>query len=424
MKKRINLIIIILIVLCLIVSTTLLIFVIIPNINRKEEKKKQEELIKNAVIKVELKEDLNIPFGSEAHVSDYIESINGELIKDKEINTESLGKKEISFRYKNDDGIEIPYKFDITVYDDVPPLIWMGGSISVSVGYNGNIADNIMCADNETVKPNCYVEGDYDINTPGKYPVVMKAKDKSGNESSKEFTLNVYEPKPVEENNDPQPQPVNTHRTDIKDIIKKHKKDNVSIGIDVSGWQGEIDYEAVKNAGVEFVFIKVGGEKGIDGEYYVDSKFIRNIEGFNNVGIPVGVYIFSYAKNKQQAHTEALWVIDQIKNYKVDLPLVFDWENWGDFHEFNMSLYDLYASAKEFVKVAQDHGYQGSTYGSKNYLQNAWLGVPGVIWLAHYNDETSYKGHTFWQICDDGLVDGINARVDIDIWYKEVDNNG
>ena len=419
MKKKT---IIITICICLTISTLLLVFIILPNINKKVEVKKQIELLKSAVIKVELKSDLNIPFGSEVHISDYIDNINGTLIKDKEINTESLGKKEISFEYKNDDGIKVPYRFEINVYDDVPPLIWMGSTISVEVGYAGNIADLIMCADNETVKPNCYVEGDYDINTPGRYNVVMKAVDRSGNESSETFTLNVYEPKSVEDNNE-QPAQVNTSRTPFSEIVNNYKNENTSIGIDVSGWQGEIDYDAVKNAGVEFAFIKVGGEKGIDGEYYVDSKFIRNIEGFNRVGIPVGVYIFSYAKNKQQAHEEALWIIDQIKKYKVDLPLVFDWENWGDFKEFNMSLYDLYASAKEFVKVAEDHGYQGSTYGSKNYLQKAWLGVPGVIWLAHYNRETSYTGHTFWQICDDGEVPGINNRVDIDIWYKEGDNN-
>ncbi len=413
-----NKIIIIVIFICILISSSLLIFVIIPNINKKVEIKKQEELIKNAVIEVKLKDDLNIPFGSEVHISDFIESINGGLIKDKEINTESLGKKEISFQYKNDDGIVVPYRFNVTIYDDVVPLIWMGGSISVEKGYQGNIADRIMCADNETVKPNCYVEGDYDINTPGKYSVVMKAIDKSGNISSKDFTLNVYEPV-EDDNSSSKPTQSNISTTPYNEIVKKYKNDNTSIGIDVSGWQGEIDYQKVKDAGVEFAFIKVGGEKGLDGEYYVDSKFIRNIEGFNSVGIPVGVYIFSYAKNKQQGHEEALWVIDQIKNYKVDLPLVFDWENWGDFNEFNMSLYDLYAAAKEFVKVANEHGYQGSTYGSKNYLEKAWFGVPGIIWLAHYNNETSYKGHTFWQICDDGIVDGINGRVDIDIWYKE-----
>ena len=56
--------------------------------------------------------------------------------------------------------------------------------------------------------------------------------------------------------------------------------------------------------------------------------------------------------------------------------------------------------------------------GSKNYLEKVWLKVPGIIWLAHYNSETSYQGHSFWQICDNGIVDGINSKVDIDIWYR------
>ena len=258
------------------------------------------------------------------------------------------------------------------------------------------------------------MEGEYDTNTVGKYNLVMKAVDNSGNESSKDFVLNVYEPDPNGKKSS-----TNNSKTYYSDIVNKYKNDKTSIGIDVSGWQGEIDYQKVKDAGVEFAFIKVGGEKGIDGEYYVDSKFIRNIEGFNSVDIPVGVYIFSYAKNKGQAKEEALWVIEQIKNYKVDLPIVFDWENWGSFNEFDMSLYELSEAAQEFVKIVNNHGYQGSTYGSKNYLEKVWLKVPGVIWLAHYNDETSYQGHTFWQICDDGIIEGINGKVDIDIWYKE-----
>ena len=79
----------------------------------------------------------------------------------------------------------------------------------------------------------------------------------------------------------------------------------------------------VKNSGVEFAILKVGGTFGIDGEYYLDSKFKQNIEGFNRVGIPVGIYFFSYAKSKESAIKDAEWVYDQIKEYKIDLYPLF-----------------------------------------------------------------------------------------------------
>ena len=412
MKKTI----IIIIVVCLIVNVLLVGGVIIPKVKntsiKKKEELKQKELIKNAKIDVIIKEDSNIPFAKEIKISEMIESINGTIVDDKLINTASLGVKEVKFEFINEDNIKVPYSFNVNVFDDVSPLIWMNNTLSVEKGDKEKLEDKIMCADNETAKPHCYVEGKYDINSVGKYNLVMKAVDNSGNEASKEFVLNVHEP---EEN---KRSTSNDSKTYFKDVVKNYKNDKISIGIDVSGWQGEIDYQKVKDAGVEFAFIKVGGEKGIDGEYYVDSKFIRNIEGFNSVGIPVGVYIFSYAKNREQAKEEALWVIEQIKDYKVELPLVFDWENWGGFNDFGMSLFDLSSAAKEFVQIANDNGYQGSTYGSKTYLEKVWLNVPGIIWLAHYNDETSYQGHTFWQICDDGIIEGINGKVDIDIWYR------
>ena len=416
MKKK--KIIISIIVFCIILNLLIVGFIIVPrvhkNIVKKQEEIRQKELIKNAKIEVKIVDDSNIPFAKDVKISELIESINGTIIEDRLVNTSSLGVKKVKLEFINDDNIKVPYEFNINVFDDVPPLLWMGSSLSIEKGSEEKLEDKIMCADNETAKPHCYVEGDYDINTVGKYNLVMKAVDNSGNEASKEFVLNVYEPDPNAKKSTS-----GDTVTNYSDIVKYYKNDKTSIGIDVSGWQGEIDYQKVKDAGVEFAFIKVGGEKGIDGEYYVDSKFIRNIEGFNSVGIPVGVYIFSYAKNKVQAKEEALWVIEQIKNYKVELPLVFDWENWGHFKEFNMSLFDVSETAREFIRVANDNGYQVATYGSKNYLEKVWLKVPGIIWLAHYNSETSYQGHTFWQICDDGKIDRINGKVDIDIWYKE-----
>ena len=108
----------------------------------------------------------------------------------------------------------------------------------------------------------------------------------------------------------------------------------------------------------------------------------------------------------------------QIKNYKVDLEIVYDWENWGDFQEYDLSFYGLKDSFQTFRKTVEKKGYQGMLYGSKSYLETVW-DSPTSVWLAHYTKQTSYMGqYKVWQICDDGKVDGISGYVDLDIRYE------
>ena len=83
-----------------------------------------------------------------------------------------------------------------------------------------------------------------------------------------------------------------------EDIIKKYKNNKTKIGIDISHWQGNIDFLQLKKEGVEFAYIRVGRGDGIGNDYVIDSKFKQNIEGFNKVGIPIGVYFYSYANSK------------------------------------------------------------------------------------------------------------------------------
>ena len=276
-----------------------------------------------------------------------------------------------------------------------------------------------MCGDDLDNNPTCKIDGYYDTNTAGSYNVSFVATDYSGNQTIKPFTLNVIQP--VSNNNSyPSTQQV-VKRTLYTDIIANYKNDNTKIGIDVSRYQGDIDFEAVKAAGVEFAIIRVGGTIGINGEYFVDAKFKQNIEGFNRVGIPVGIYFFSYAPSKESAIKDAEWVYEQIKDYKVELPVVYDWENWSFYNEFNLSFYNLTANAEAFLDTLNKKGYQGMLYGSKNYIEKIWLKTDYPIWVAHYTTDptVSYENYHYWQICDNGLVDGIKGNVDIDIMYKK-----
>ena len=368
--------------------------------------------IKNAVVKVVLKDNLETDFADTLRVSSFIESINGKIVDDYYLNTDSLGKKKIDFEYINDDGIKIKYNYEINVVDREAPLIWLGKSYNVTRGSEDNLIDKIMCGDNYDNNPECVIEGDYNLDNVGSYNLVFKATDSSGNVSKKKFILNVNEASSKKESNGVK------SVTEFSDVIKDYKNDNTQIGIDVSKWQGDIDFSKLKSAGVEFVIIRIGSSTGINGENFIDSKFIQNIKNANSVGIPVGVYFYSYANSVDRAISDAKWIIENIKDYKVELPIAFDWENWGSFNTYELSFFGLTNMAKRFMDTVKASGYDAMLYSSKTYLENIWMSVDYPVWLAHYTKNTNYAGdYSYWQICSNGRVDGINGDVDIDIRY-------
>ena len=368
--------------------------------------------IKNAVVKVVLKDNLEANFADTLRVSSFIESINGKIVDDYYLNTDSLGKKKIDFEYINDDGIKIKYNYEINVVDREAPLIWLGKSYNVTRGSEDNLLDKIMCGDNYDNNPECVIVGDYNLDNVGSYNLVFKATDSSGNVSKKKFILNVNEASSKKGSNGVK------NVTLFSDVIKDYKNDNTQIGIDVSKWQGDIDFSKLKSAGVEFVIIRIGSSTGINGENFIDSKFIQNIKNANSVGIPVGVYFYSYANSVDRAISDAKWIIENIKDYKVELPIAFDWENWGSFNTYELSFFGLTNMAKGFMDTVKDAGYDAMLYSSKTYLENIWMSVDYPVWLAHYTKNTNYAGdYSYWQICSNGKVDGINGDVDIDIRY-------
>ena len=366
--------------------------------------------IENAVIDVKLNKNLDVEVYSEAVVSDFIKSINGKIIDDYLINTKELGKKEITFKFINDDDIEVKYSFNVNVVDSTKPWIFSSSSFSINKGYTGNLEEELFCGDNYDNDPSCTLTGYYDYNTVGSYPLTFTGVDSSGNTSITNFNL-IVKNKSNSTNS--------SSYINYSDVVLKHKNENTMIGLDVSRWQGDINFQAVKDSGVEFVFVRVGSQRGVGGEYYIDPKFHQNIKGFNEVGIPVGIYFYSYADSIKSAKTEAKWVVEQLKEYKVDLPVVFDWENWSFFQEFGVSFYNLTEIAKSYLNVIEDAGYEGMLYSSKNYLENVWYKTKYPVWLAHYTDKTNYDGeYKVWQLCANGRVSGINGNVDINVMYK------
>ena len=366
--------------------------------------------IKRAVILVELVEDLDIEFNSKIYLSNIIKSINGEY-KDFEIDTTKLGEKTIKFDYINNEKIKVSYEFKINIKDTVPPFVNLSNRYSVILGSEDTLLRDIMCADNEDDNPKCEIEGEYDLNKLGTYPLTFKASDKSGNETIKKFDLIVKEKSKAIYSND---------YTDFKYVYDNYKTENTRIGLDISKYQGDVDFSKVKSSGVSFIMIRVGTKNFETKKYVLDPKFKQNIEGAIKEGIDVGVYFYSYASSKKEALKDAKWVIKQIKDYKISMPVAYDWEDWSDYNSYNLSFYKLNEIAKTYLDTIKNSGYNPILYGSKFYLQNIWDNEYYDTWLAHYINETNYEGnYTMWQLCDNGKIDGIKSSVDIDIYYDK-----
>ena len=351
-------------------------------------------------------------YQSNIRIRSLIKEINGKLTTNPKIKTDKIGKQTIKFNYTTDEGYPVSYEVEIEVIDITPPKIFQLKSKTVYTGYDGDLAKSLFCGDNYDPNPKCTIEGEYDVNTPGVYDLKFIGEDQSGNKSTNSFSLTVKD-KPKSTGGGG-----NSSYTSFAEVKEKYKAENTKFGIDVSHWQGDINFKKVKEAGVEFVYIRVGRGDGIGKDYVLDDKFERNIKGFNEVGIPVGVYFYSNANSSKDAEREAKWIMKQIKNYKVDLEVVYDWENWGNFQDYDLSFYGLKDSYQKFNKTLKEKGYKGMLYGSKSYLESVWDN-PVEVWVAHYTEQTNYMGKiNVWQLCDDGKVDGINGYVDLDIRYE------
>ncbi len=394
----------------MIIITIILITILILGIVFWNYKEKQED-IRIYAEAVTLKQNLEIEYGKEITVSDCLEKLNGTLIEDKNINTETLGEVKVNFEFFDIRNKKRSYEFTVKIIDINPPKIFSGSSFTVKVGYSKNLTDVLLSGDDIDDNPKREILGEYDFNTAGEYNLKYVVTDSSGNKTEKDFVLYVKEK--IEDKQ--------TERDTIEfaDVINNYKTENTKIGIDVSKWQEEINWQEVKDAGVEFVMIRMGYQTEYDGEYKLDSYFNQNINGAKEVGLPVGVYFYSYAKNVKQAIDQANWVKENLKDYEIDLPVVFDWESWNSFNTTGMSFNTINKVANTFLDVISENGYKGMLYSSKNYLEKIWYPTKYDIWLAQYNNKVTYEGeYSIWQMCDTGKIAGINEPVDIDIMYE------
>lgn len=256
-----------------------------------------------------------------------------------------------------------------------------------------------------------YLLDDEIVLTEDSYPFQQFNADSSGNTVSP-FTKKTY-----------------IHESHVSNKIVRH-------GIDVSKYQGDIDWEKAKKAGVYFAFVRVGYRGyGADGKIASDDYAKKNIQKAHDAGVKVGVYFFSQAITKQEASEEADYCINFLKSNSladyITLPVVIDYEYTSGSTKGRLESADLSRSTHQnicdrFVQDVRDAGYKGGIYANYQMLTKDMQPTSSdyysktQYWIARYNEATHYSdNYRFWQYASDGKVDGISGRVDCNFWYED-----
>lgn len=194
-----------------------------------------------------------------------------------------------------------------------------------------------------------------------------------------------------------------------------------SLGIDVSKWNGTIDWNAVKNSGISYVIIRCGYRGSSTGALIEDPRFKSNIQGAKNAGLKVGVYFFSQAVNEVEAVEEASMAINLVNGYGLNYPIFLDVESSGGRGD-KIDAGTRTAVCKAFCNTIQNSGYSAGIYANKTWL-TSYMNTASLtgykIWLAQYASTPSYSAtrYDMWQYSSKGKVTGINGNVDMNISY-------
>ena len=337
------------------------------------------------------------------------------ILDDRELFYEEIGEKKISFIYLNKNKKKRKAEIKLNIVDTIKPLVFGANYFKSYQGVKKDFTKNFLILDNYDREVKKVVENDIDFDKLGKYKLILKATDNSNNITIKEFTVEI-----VEKPKDNKETSKTVKRVGVKyeDIYTEYKNNKTKIGIDISKWQGNVDFQKLKEANVEFVMIRLGYQTGFDKEIVLDKYYEQNIKLANKYGIKAGVYFYSYAKNTDDAKKQAEFVKKHIKNYKIDMPVAYDFEDWKNIGLAKLSIYDINKNAKKFLDEIKKDGYQVLNYGSKYYLENIW-DIDYPTWLAHYTNKTNYsKDYKMWQLTENGLISGIQGFVDVNVIYE------
>ena len=191
-------------------------------------------------------------------------------------------------------------------------------------------------------------------------------------------------------------------------------------GIDVSEFQGNIDWTKVKNDGVEFAILKLGNIYDTDANYK-DSKFDTNYKNARANGIKVGAYIYNYCNTLDNLKRGLDWAFEKLANKELDLPFYLDMEDKTIAVE---TVDSLTKQCNEFAKLVKEKGYRVGVYANVNWLKNelnpSKFDKNLSVWVAQYYKECQYEGkYDIWQYTSSGKVSGVSGNCDMNYLYNE-----
>lgn len=208
----------------------------------------------------------------------------------------------------------------------------------------------------------------------------------------------------------------------IENGLKKYNAPGVTCGVDVSSWQGEIDWALVKAAGIDFAIVQLGYRGYGGGTLNLDEQFLANMQGASEAGIELGVYFFSQAITVEEAAEEANYVIENLEGFELAYPVCFDWETVEEEARTDSVDHDMISEfAMAFCETVEEAGYTAAIYFNRKqgyFTYDLEQLQDYKFWLAEYNDRPSfYFAFDIWQYSKTGSVDGIKGNVDLNICF-------
>lgn len=194
------------------------------------------------------------------------------------------------------------------------------------------------------------------------------------------------------------------------------------LGIDVSEYQQDVDWEAVAQAGVEYVFVRIGYRGYSVGTIQADAMAGRHIQDARAAGLKVGAYFYSQAVSEEEAAQEAAFCVDFLKEHPIDLPVVFDWEYVSaSARTGDMDADTLTDATRTFCREIEAAGYEAMFYANASHSRDL-LNLEELkdygFWLAMYSGVMDYPNRVdVWQYTDTGTVPGISGNVDINLFF-------
>ena len=314
----------------------------------------------------------------------------------------------------NGSGSSEPYTPQQKTEDTDRPIFLINSkAATIKKGTNFDIHSLIGYGDDVDRDVDLKVDGDVDTSTVGSYNLTLTLTDDAGHTNSSPFLVRVVE---GGGGIDSGTQAQGT--VSFKEFTETYREDNTSFGLDVSRWQGSIDFNKVKAAGCDFVIIRLGGYD--DGEHYTDRYYTENIKNAKAAGLKVGIYWHAEESTTDEAEMSVAYLMNILGGETLDFPIAYDWEDFLGFEKYHMNLQDINDCFEAFASAAEAKGYEVCLYSSKNFLENVWVNSRDhKVWLAHYTSHTDYRGKYYmWQQSSSGKIDGISTAVDFNILYQ------